>query len=177
MSSNACIAMVGVKFKHHTMRKSSRQSVVIKAWHVIGQHRALHSKEADSMSTTRAQSRKHRGYKTQRNTAVFLQRWFVHASSAGAGSQGSDVLHVPFDIEVKARDRVSLTETLNQLKTRSSDLPGLIVLRMNGQGDDASQYLAIMKLGDMMEAISRCKCGSWKADDIECQVCKKLDNK
>ena len=116
---------------------------------------------------TRAESRKHRGYKTQRNVALFLQRWFSHATSAGAGSQGSDVVHVPFDIEVKARDRVSLTEILAQLKARDKGATGLIVLRMNGQGDDASQYLAIMKLGDMMEAISRCKCGSWKASDIE----------
>jgi len=126
---------------------------------------------------TRAQSRKHRGYKTVRNVATFLQRWFPFAGAVGAGIQGSDVLNVPFDIEVKARDRVSLTEVLNQLKARDSQLPGLIVLRMNGQGDDASQYLAIMKLGDMMEAISRCKCGSWKANDIECQVCKKLEEK
>ena len=126
---------------------------------------------------TRAESRKHRGYKTQRNVALFLQRWFSHATSAGAGSQGSDVIHVPFDIEVKARDRVSLTEILAQLKARDKGATGLIVLRMNGQGDDASQYLAIMKLGDMMEAISRCKCGSWKASDIQCQVCKKLDEK
>ena len=126
---------------------------------------------------TRAESRKHRGYKTVRNVAVLLQRWFVHASAVGAGIQGSDVLHVPFDVEVKARDRVSLPEVLRQLKARDKGATGLIVLRMNGQGDDASQYLAIMKLGDMMEAISRCKCGSWKASDIECQVCKKLDEK
>ena len=127
--------------------------------------------------TSRAESRKHRGYKTQRNTALFLQRWFPHATSAGSGSQGSDVLHVPFDVEVKARDRVSLTEILAQVKARNSALPSLIVLRMNGQGDDASQYLAIMKLGDMMEAISRCKCGSWTDKSFECQVCKKLDEK
>ena len=126
---------------------------------------------------TRAESRKHRGYKTQRNVAVFLQRWFIHATSNGAGSQGSDVLNVPFDVEVKARDRPSISEAFNQLKARGSDLPGLVVFIMNGQGDDASQYLAIMKLGDMMEAISRCKCGSRKANDIECQVCRKLDEK
>ena len=129
------------------------------------------------MSTTRAQSRKHRGYKTQRNVAVFLQRWFIHATSAGAGSQGSDVLNVPFDVEVKARDRVNLKETLTQINDRKGELPGLIVLRMNGQGDDASQYLAIMTLGEMMEAISRCKCGSWKHIEVECQVCKKLEQK
>ena len=126
---------------------------------------------------TRAESRKHRGYKTQRNVALYLQRWWEHATSAGAGSQGSDVIHVPFDVEVKARDRPSITEAFNQLKARDKGLPGLVVFRMNGQGDDASQYLAIMKLGDLMEAISRCKCGSWKANDIECQVCKKLDEK
>ena len=126
---------------------------------------------------TRAESRKHRGYKTQRNVADFLQRWFKNATSAGAGSQGSDVIHVPFDVEIKARDRPSITEAFNQLKARNQDLPGLVIFRMNGQGDNAADYLAIMTLGDMMEAISRCKCGSWKANDIECQVCKKLDNK
>lgn len=127
--------------------------------------------------TSRAEIRKHRGYKTQRNVASYLQRWFPHAISNGAGSQGSDIIHTPFDVEVKARDRVSLSEILIQLKARKKDQPGLIVLRMNGQGDDASQYLAIMKLGEMMETISRCKCGSWTAPEIECQVCKKLDQK
>ena len=127
--------------------------------------------------TARAESRKHRGYKTQRNTALFLQRWFPHATSAGAGTQGSDVIHVPFDVEVKARDSPSITEAYNQLKARNSKAPGLIVFRMNGQGDDASQYLAIMKLGEMMEAISRCKCGSWTDKSFECQVCKELDNR
>jgi len=126
---------------------------------------------------TRAESRKHRGYKTQRNTALFLQRWFPHATSAGAGSQGSDVLHVPFDVEVKARDRPSITEAFNQIKSRNLGVPGLVVFRMNGQGDDASQYVAIMKLGELMEAISRCKCGSWTDKSFECQVCKKLDNR
>ena len=152
--------------------------VAIKLWLAIGQVLQSHSREVGFIQmTSRAESRKHRGYKTQRNTALFLQRWFPHATSAGAGTQGSDVIHVPFDVEVKARDSPSITEAYNQLKARNSKAPGLIVFRMNGQGDDASQYLAIMKLGEMMEAISRCKCGSWTDKSFECQVCKELDNR
>lgn len=116
---------------------------------------------------TRAQSRKHRGYKTQRNVASYLQRWFPHATSAGAGSQGSDVLHTPFDIEVKARDRVSIAEILTQLKGRNKGSTPLGVIRMNGMGDDASQYIAIMRLGDLCEIAFEKKTGHTVVDAPE----------
>ena len=51
-----------------------------------------------------SQHRKHRGYRTQKCVAEYLKRWFPYAESAGAGRQGSDILGVPFDIEVKARN-------------------------------------------------------------------------
>lgn len=114
-------------------------------------HQPFISKEQGSIPMTRAQSRKHRGYKTQRNVAAYLSRWFPYATSAGAGSQGSDVLNTPFDIEIKARDRVSITEVLNQLESRKTENIPIGVIRLNGMGDDASQYIAIMRLGDLCQ--------------------------
>ena len=105
--------------------------------------------------TSRAQSRKHRGYKTQRNVAAYLQNWFPFATSAGAGSQGSDILNTPFDVEVKARDRVSITEILAQMESRKGQAIPIGVIRLNGMGDDASQYVALMKLGDLCQIAFR----------------------
>ena len=130
---------------------------------------------------TRSQSRKHRGYKTQRNVADFLRaHLFPHATAAGAGSQGSDVLHTAFDVEVKARDRVSVQALFTQMADRKKKDPSLGIVRINGQGDDASEYICLMTLGDFVDAVqnlNRCKCGSWKFDDQECVICQKLDAK
>ena len=100
---------------------------------------------------TRAQSRKHRGYKTQRNVAEYLRQWFPFAQGAGAGSQGTDVLNTPFDIEVKARDHVSIQAIHKQLHARKKEAISIGVVRLNGMGDDASQYVALMKLGDLCQ--------------------------
>jgi hypothetical protein len=54
-------------------------------------------------STMASQHRKHRGYRTQRIVSDYMRQWFPFADSAGAGRTGSDVLNVPFDVEVKAR--------------------------------------------------------------------------
>ena len=126
------------------------------------------------MSTTRATSRKHRGYKTQRNVALYLKRWFPYAQSNGAGAQGTDVLNTPFDIEVKARDRVGLKELLAQMEARLQKKPYIGILRLNGMGDDASQYIVVTRLDVFMESVVRCSCtGNYVAIDNECSICGK----
>ncbi len=63
---------------------------------------------------------------------------------------------------------------------------------MNGQGEDASQYLAFMRFQDLVDLLlkagygdiqtdtdklepERCTiCGSWKLKDVPCRFCPKL---
>lgn len=88
---------------------------------------------------SRAQSRKHRGYKTQR---LIAERWrengiAPHAKAIGAGEQGNDVIDVPgISVEIKARDSVSLPAALRQAKSGGPGLP-IVIARHNGQGEAA----------------------------------------
>lgn len=100
---------------------------------------------------TRAQSRKHRGYKTQRLLAA---RWRAkgiapYAKAAGAGEQGEDVLDVPkFSVEVKARDTVSLPAALRQADYKNGKVP-VVVCRHNGQGEASiNEWTVTMRLID-----------------------------
>lgn len=97
-----------------------------------------------------SQHRKYRGYRTQKVVADYLKTWWPYAESAGAGRQGSDILGTPFDIEVKARAGFNPLEAIKQLKLRKSDKLGFVVLRMNGQGENAEDYLVTMTLKDFM---------------------------
>jgi hypothetical protein len=99
------------------------------------------------------QTRKHRGYKTQRNVADFLKADYPNAYAVGAGQSGSDILGTPFDIEVKARAGFEPLAVLKQLDARSTGYFGyfgFIVLRLNGQGDDAGEYAVMLRLKDFM---------------------------
>jgi hypothetical protein len=121
--------------------------------------------------------------------AAYLSQWW-RSASVGRGS-GKDILNVPFDIEVKARSKLDFLAFIKQAEKRavvSHDLP-LVVCRMNGQGEDASQYLAFMRFQDLVDLLlkagygdiqkdsvelepERCaKCGSWKLKDVPCTTC------
>ena len=69
----------------------------------------------------------------------------------GRGS-GKDVINVPFDVEVKARAGFQPLAYLKQLKARTSTSGelGFGVIRLNGQGEDAAEYCAIMRLADLL---------------------------
>ena len=124
-----------------------------------------------------SQSRKHRGYKTQRNVAAYLSQFWPYAQSVGAGQSGSDILNTPFDIEVKARTQFNPSAVLKQLKERASGRLGFAVLRLNGQGDNAGDYAVVIRLEDFMELIIRCnKCGSWQELYGHCSTCQ-MENK
>ena len=136
-----------------------------------------------------SQSRKHRGFRTERVVAAYLSQWW-RSASVGRGS-GKDIYGVPFDIEIKARSKLDFLAFIKQAEKRaavSHDLP-LVVCRMNGQGEDASQYLAFMRFQDLVDLLlkagygdiqqdtvnlepERCtKCGSWKLKDVPCTTC------
>jgi len=138
-----------------------------------------------------SQHRKHRGNRTTKVVADSLTPWWPNALPAGAGRSGKDVTGVPFDIEVKARTAFQPLEWLRQVTKRAAvpdELP-FVVCRMNGQGEDAMQYLAFMRFGDLVQLLlkagygdiqndsdklipERCnQCGAWKLKDVPCTTC------
>ena len=140
-----------------------------------------------------SQSRKHRGYRTEKVVATYLSEWWSHATPNGAGRAGNDVLGIPFNLEVKARSSFQPKAWIDQVSKRSEadgDLP-VVVCRMNGQGEDASQYLAFMRMGDLVNLLlaagygdlqsnvrelepERCHlCGAWSFKDVPCRTCQR----
>ena len=133
-----------------------------------------------------SQHRKHRGYRTQRVVADYMRQWFPFADSAGAGRTGSDVLNVPFDVEVKARAGFNPKAVLDQLKSRESGKLGFAVLRLNGQGETPENYCCIIRMDDLMGILIQagytknltlelvyCKCGNTIVKDSKCSICEK----
>jgi hypothetical protein len=136
-----------------------------------------------------SQSRKHRGYRTERVIESYLTQWWENAS-VGRGA-GKDIHNVPFDCEIKARTEFQPLAWLRQVTKRAGgkELP-FVVCRMNGQGEDAAEYLAFMRFGDLVQLLlmsgygdiqtdsvqlepERCtQCGSWKLVNVPCRTCK-----
>ena len=121
--------------------------------------------------------------------ADYLRLWWDGAS-IGRGN-GRDILNVPFDCEVKARTGLDIKGTLRQIEDRTakSGLLGFACFRLNGQGEQASDYVAMLRLSDLvgllLEAgykdrkdrvqdsdIRRCnQCGEWTIND-PCNFCE-----
>jgi hypothetical protein len=136
-----------------------------------------------------SQSRKHRGFRTERVVAEYLRRWWEGAS-VGRGS-GRDVTNVPFDIEIKARTGLDIKGTLRQIESRTSKSGklGFAAFRLNGQGENAEDYVAMLRLSDLVglllaagydkrkdvvqdSDIRRCnQCGEWTIND-PCNFCE-----
>jgi len=96
------------------------------------------------------QARKHRGFRTERVVAEYLSTQWAGAC-VGRGS-GKDIVNVPFDVEVKARAGFQPLAYIKQLKARTaiSGQLGFGVIRLNGQGEDAREYAAIIRLEDLL---------------------------
>jgi hypothetical protein len=97
-----------------------------------------------------SQHRKYRGFATERIVADYLSSVWEFAS-VGRG-KGKDIQGVPFDCEVKARAGFQPKAVLAQIKARTtiSGELGFAVLRLNGQGNDAREYAAIIRLEDLL---------------------------
>jgi len=139
-----------------------------------------------------SQSRKHRGFRTERVVATYLSQWW-RSASIGRGS-GKDIHNVPFDIEVKARSDFQPLAWLKQVEKRAQGKElSAVVCRMNTQGEDAEKYLAFMRFQDLVQLLlqagygdiqqdsvelepERCtQCGSWKLKEVPCRTCKVSD--
>ena len=100
-----------------------------------------------------SQSRKHRGYATQRIVADYLrEQGWQHALPVGAGRDGSDITVIEgLDIEIKARTNLDLPALMRQLEERRKDTGlGIGVLRLNGQGEKSvQQFVAVLTLADL----------------------------
>jgi hypothetical protein len=79
-----------------------------------------------------------------------LGKYWPHAT-VGRGN-GKDILGVPFDAEIKARAGFQPKAVLAQIKARTekSGELGFGILRLNGQGEDASEYACIIRLEDLL---------------------------
>jgi len=137
-----------------------------------------------------SQSRKYRGYKTERVVAEYLTQWWSGAT-VGRG-MGKDIVNIPVDIEVKSRSQFSPMEWLRQVKKRTEKTGelSLVCVRMNGQGESSPEdYLAFLTFGDLVQLLlqagygdiqkdsvelepERCAtCGSWKLKEVPCRTC------
>jgi len=103
-----------------------------------------------------SQSRKHRGYKTQRIIAEYLLPLFPHCHAVGAGEGGKDLLMTPgYSIEVKARTRLDIPSGLRQAEEHAEpgDIP-LLVARLNGQGEkNVGNFAVVMTLESLTKLI------------------------
>ena len=139
-----------------------------------------------------SQSRKNRGMRTERVVAAYLSQWW-RSACVGRGS-GKDIHNVPFDVEVKARSKLDLLAFIKQVEKRAQGKElSAVVCRLNGQGEDASKYLAFMRFQDLVDLMLKAGYGDLQSDSIQleptychcgntilkgspCPICEKLDN-
>ena len=97
-----------------------------------------------------SQARKHRGFRTERVVAQYLSTVWQGAT-VGRGN-GKDIVNVPFDVEIKARASFQPLAWIKQYRARTaiSGELGFCVMRLNGQGEDASEYACIIRLADLL---------------------------
>ena len=104
-----------------------------------------------------SQSRKHRGYRSQKVLALYLaDNGFPFAESTGAGRSGSDITGcVGIDWEVKARTGFNPAAVIAQMKERNNgkDIQ-LAVLRLNGQGEKSvGDWVALTRLETLVDLL------------------------
>jgi hypothetical protein len=141
-----------------------------------------------------SQHRKHRGFRTERVVAEYLSQYWSGAT-VGRGN-GKDIVNIPMDIEVKARTAFQPLEWLRQSRKRTekSGELNLVVCRMNGQGEDAAEYLAFLKFSDLVQLLIKAgytdfqkdtvnlepiyctKCGALTIKGSVCRTCKVIAN-
>lgn len=118
-----------------------------------------------------SQSRKHRGYRSQKVFADYVRSVFPYAEPTGAGRQGRDILSTPgVWFELKARAGFDPKSALKQAHLESAkehaaflaahpniSQPGphpVAVLRMNGQGEaNIGEWVACMRVDTLMDLL------------------------
>jgi hypothetical protein len=135
-----------------------------------------------------SQSRRRRGRATEHVVAEYLAEFWKDARVVNSGASGSDVVGLPFDVEVKARAGFNPKAYLDQLKKRTTGGLGFAVLRLNGQGEtNPEDYAVVMRLGDLIpilqqqrpnEGIGRCHgCGQWILTNRVCVICQQVSKR
>lgn len=93
--------------------------------------------------------------RTQKLVAEYLRaNGWPFAESAGAGRSGADITGTPdVCVEIKARSDLSPLAWVRQAEGAADGRLPLVAFRCNGQGEDASKYLAMVRLGDLVELL------------------------
>lgn len=105
-----------------------------------------------------SQSRKYRGYESQKLVAEALRGLWPLAEPTGAGRQGKDILGIPdpFCPEVKARAGLDIPAWLRQAKTEAAkkDEYAVLIIRLNGQGPASiDDWPVLMTLGQWKKLV------------------------
>lgn len=103
-----------------------------------------------------SQSRKQRGYDTQKLFAEYIRTTFPYAEPTGAGRQGRDILSTPgVWFELKARTGFEPKAALRQIEEgKPEDEVGIAVLRLNGQGPKSiGDWVALTNVDTMMRLL------------------------
>lgn len=95
--------------------------------------------------------RHQRARETERTAATYLaRRIWPRASAVGSGEAGSDIQHVPVDIEVKARRDFSPLAWVRQSRKRRPG--GFVICRPDGLGPESvGDWLVIKRLDDEID--------------------------
>ena len=138
------------------------------------------------------QARKRRGRETEHIVTARLKQKWEAAYVVNSGASGSDVLGVPFFVEVKARKDFKPKEVLDSItkRTKGKQL-GFAVMRLAGQGEQSvDDFAAVIRFGDLitllesvypnnpMVDVQRCpKCGDWAVVGRDCRTCFTLESR
>ena len=142
-----------------------------------------------------SQHRRTRGFATERLVADYLRQWWPYATVGRGADPSGDILNISgLDIEVKAVAKFQPLAWLRQSRARTakSGNLGVVVLRCNGQGQNVSEYAALLPLSALVELLRKAKyndlppdidwdkasvrcdsCGNWKIKWWECKACGK----
>lgn len=103
-----------------------------------------------------SQSRKHRGYESQRIVADYLrEHGWPFAEPVGAGRGGSDLTGTPdIAVEIKARAGFDPAAALRQAEDAADGRLPFVVLRLNGQGPaSVEEWPVVIRLGRFVEVL------------------------
>ena len=114
------------------------------------------------------QHRKARGMRSQLLVTEYLkERGWPHATSAGSGRPGVDVLNTP-DIacEVKARSGLDPLAWVKQAEKDADGRLPFAVFRPYGMGETPERYVAFLRFGDLVDLLRQAGYGDSEKGEI-----------